>query len=293
MKILFIGAVSFSAQTLRELVLMRAEVVGVCTLKESTFNSDHRDLTPIAEEFGIPVRYTPNINSTENLAWISDLNPDVIFCFGWSKLLHSRLLALPRIGVVGFHPTALPANRGRHPLIWALVLGLKETASSFFFMDEGVDSGDIISQESINIYPSDDATSLYRRVTDVATKQLRDFVPRLAAGRVKRTAQDHRLSNVWRKRGIEDGQIDWRMTNENIHNLVRGLTLPYVGAHFEYAQQSIKVWKTKIEQNVPNNLESGKVLAVQGDCLLVKAGVGAIWLLEYEPIFQFKLGDYL
>jgi methionyl-tRNA formyltransferase len=293
MRILFIGAVAFSAQALRELIAMRANIVGVCTLKESKFNADHHDLTPIAEQAGIPVYYTPYLNSEENITWIRALKPDVIFCFGWSRLLHAPLLKLPPLGVIGFHPAALPANRGRHPLIWALVLGLKETASSFFFMDQGADSGDLLSQVSIPIAPNDDASSLYRRVTDIATHQLRIFVPRLAAGEVQRTPQNHRLSNTWRKRGVGDGRIDWRMAAESIHNLVRGLTRPYVGAHFDYVDQQIKVWKTELEPNVRVNLEPGKVLAVDDSSVLIKAGFGAIRLLEYAPAIQLKPGDYL
>jgi len=293
MRILFIGSIAFSAQALRELIAMRANVVGVCTLEESEFNSDHEDLTPIAEQAEIPVRYTPKINSVESLAWIFDLQPDIIFCFGWSRLIHSPLLQIPPLGVIGFHPAALPANRGRSPLIWALVLGLKETASSFFFMDECADSGDLISQVSRPIDPIDDASSLHRRVTDIAMEQLREFVPRLAAGEIQRIAQDHRLTNVWRKRGIEDGVIDWRMAAENIHNLVRGLTRPYVGAHFDYAEQQIKVWKTAIKQDVCVNLEPGKVLAVDDRSILIKAGSGAIRLLDYAPKIRLQPGDYL
>ena len=83
------------------------------------------------------------------------------------------------MGIVGYHPAALPSNRGRHPLIWALVLGLTETASTFFFMDEGADSGDILDQRPVSILPSDDAKSLYERISQVAISQIRDFVPRL------------------------------------------------------------------------------------------------------------------
>ena len=68
------------------------------------------------------------------------------------------------MGVIGYHPAALPKNRGRHPLIWALVLGLKKTASSFFIMDERADSGDVISQEEIIINDDDDASSLYAKM---------------------------------------------------------------------------------------------------------------------------------
>lgn len=293
MRILFIGAVTFSAEALRELITMRVKVVGVCTLRESEFNSDHEDLTPIAEHAGIPVRHTPKVNSAENIAWIRDLKPDVIFCFGWSQLIQSPLLELPPLGVIGFHPAELPENRGRHPLIWALVLGLKKTASSFFFMDEGADSGDLLSQVTVSIDPADDASSLYRRVTDIAIEQLHEFVPRLIAGETQRIPQDHQLANVWRKRNVKDGIIDWRMKAEDIHNLVRGLTRPYVGAHFECANQQIKVWKTAIELDAPMNLEAGKVLGVDDGFILIKAGSGAIKLLDYAPKIQLKPGDYL
>lgn len=293
MRIIFIGSVALSARALLALIAMRANVIGVCTLKESKFNSDHQNLAPIADKAGIPVRYTPKVNSSKNIAWIRSLKPDVIFCFGWSQMLSSPLISLPPLGVIGFHPAALPANRGRHPIIWALVLGLKETASSFFFMDETADSGDLLSQVILPIHPTDDAESLYLRITDVAVEQLHEFVPRLASGEIKRIPQNHQLANVWRKRGVPDGGIDWRMTAECIHNLVRGLTRPYVGAHFNYAEQQFKVWKTDIKYDVPENLEPGKVLAVDESSVLIKAGTGAIRLLEYTPNVQLKPGDYL
>ena len=83
------------------------------------------------------------------------------------------------MGIVGYYPAALPSNRGRHPLIWALVLCLTETASTLFFMDEGADSGDILDQRQVSILPSDDAKSLYQRITQVAISQIPGFVPRL------------------------------------------------------------------------------------------------------------------
>lgn len=293
MRILFIGAVAFSAHALRELIAMQAEIVGVCTHKESAFNADYVDLTSIANDSGIPILYAQNSDNPESLEWIRERKPDVIFCFGWSRLIKAPLLGLPPMGVVGFHPAALPANRGRHPLIWALVLGLRETASTFFLMDEGADSGDLLSQTTVPIYESDDAANLYERVTEIALSQLREFVPRLAAGEIQRIPQDHRLANVWRKRCAVDGRIDWRMAAESIHNLVRGLARPYVGAHFDYEKQPIKVWKTVMEADAPANLEPGKILSVDVDGIVVKAGIGAIRLLEYEPRLHLKTGEYL
>lgn len=293
MRILFIGAVAFSAHALRELLAMHAEIVGVCTLTQSAFNADHVDLTPIAEQAGVPVRNTPDLNIPEVLDWIRERQPDVIFCFGWSRLIRNHLLSLPPLGVIGFHPAALPANRGRHPLIWALVLGLPETASTFFFMDEGADSGDILSQVSVSIAPEDDAGRLYQRITEVAMKQIRDFVPRLAEGNFLRQPQDHHAANVWRKRSPADGRIDWRMAATSIHNLVRGLTRPYVGAHFDWAGKEIKVWRAEVEPDVPMNIEPGKILAVDARGVLIKAGVDAVRLLETEGEFCLEVGAYL
>ncbi len=113
---------------------------------------------------------------------IADRRPDVVFCFGWSRLLRLPLLRVAPLGVVGFHPADLPANRGRHPLIWALALGLRQTAATFFFMDESADSGDILIQRRFPIESTDDAGTLYEKMTRCALEQINEFVPRLAAG---------------------------------------------------------------------------------------------------------------
>jgi methionyl-tRNA formyltransferase len=130
MRVIFIGAVQFSKYALERLLATNAQIVGVCTLQNSKFNADHEDLSSVCNTYGIPWRYTEDINSAESISWISGKAPDVIFCFGWSRLLKQDLLRLAPLGIVGFHPAALPANRGRHPLIWALVLGLKKTATT-------------------------------------------------------------------------------------------------------------------------------------------------------------------
>ena len=132
MRIVFIGTVKLSADLLEELLRFRNNVVGICTKSQSTFNSDYQDLAAIASEHKIPCLYTTDINSSGSINWIKNLEPDLIFCIGWSQIIHKELLSVSRIGVIGFHPAELPRNRGRHPIVWSLVLGLKRTASTFF-----------------------------------------------------------------------------------------------------------------------------------------------------------------
>jgi methionyl-tRNA formyltransferase len=293
MRIVFIGTVQFSLRALEHLLALSPEIVGVCTLPESQFNADHVDLSVISEAHGLPWIYAEDINSAKTLQWIRDRKPEVIFCFGWSRLLKQELLDIPPYGVVGYHPAALPANRGRHPIIWALVLGLQKTASTFFFMDAGADSGDILSQNEILIDDEDDARSLYEKVTQTALKQMEEFVPRLVDGTFKCMNQDASLENTWRKRDKADGKIDWRMTAHAIHNLVRGLSKPYVGAHFNVNDQEIKVWKAAVVSDVRKNIEPGKVLSRSSSGFVVKCGEDAICLVVTYPHFDPIIGTYL
>lgn len=293
MRILFIGSVDFSHSALQLLIKLNANIVGVCTLKEPLISSDHSDLGELSEANDIPCHYPKNINSKETVNWIESKTPDVIFCFGWSRLLEPELLHLTSLGVIGYHPTALPMNRGRHPIIWSLVLGLKEIGSSFFFMDEGADTGDILSQVEISIYDSDDAATLYSRVTNTALSQIKDFLPLLINKSFKRTPQNHSQGNNWRKRVKPDGEIDWRMSAGSICNLVRALSKPYIGAHCLIDGQELKVWKAAVYVGASVNIEPGKVFMILDEKPVIKCGDEAIHLLLVEPKIVLKEGGYL
>jgi methionyl-tRNA formyltransferase len=293
MKIVFIGTVEFSRKSLEKLIEIKAEIVGVCTKEQSNFNSDFADLVPTCKEKKIPYKFVDDINSKENIEWIKSLKPDVIFCFGWSSLIKKELLTIAPLGVIGFHPAKLPQNRGRHPLIWALALGLKESASTFFFMKEGADDGDILSQEDFSILEEDDAQSLYTKVINIALIQIEDFLPKLENKTYKRISQNHQDSNVWRKRGKRDGQIDFRMSSRAIFNLIRALTKPYKGAHFIYNGNDIIVYKSEIIDNNQHNIESGKVIESCKEYIIVKTYDGAIKLINNGFIKIPKVGEYL
>ena len=293
MRIVFIGTVEFSKKALQKLIELKADIAGVCTKEKSSFNNDYANLTEVCKENRIPYRYVKDINSKENIEWIKKLNPDVIFCFGWSSLIKKELLLLPEMGVVGYHPAALPQNRGRHPLIWALALGLKKSASTFFFMKEGADNGDILSQKEFEILYEDDAQSLYHKVVNIALMQIEEFLPELERNTFKRNAQDESRANYWRKRDKEDGKIDFRMSSRAIYNLVRALTKPYAGAHIVYKNEDIKIWKVKEEPFFLENIEPGRVLEVKENTVLVKCYDNAVRILKHDFKEMPKEGEYL
>ena len=293
MRAVFIGTVEFSLRSLEKLIGLNVNLVGVITQESSSFNSDFVDLKPLCISNGIPCLYVDDINSLDSIKWIKDLNPDVIFCFGWSSLIKKEILNIAPMGVVGYHPAKLPMNRGRHPLIWALALGLEESASTFFFMDEGADTGDILSQVDFEISYQDDARSIYDKVNDIALCQIEDFIPRLKQGKYSKVKQDGLRSNSWRKRNEIDGLIDFRMNSRAIYNLTRALTKPYVGAHIKYRGKNISIWKVKEVNVVKENIEPGMILKTNDKTFVVKSYNGAIEVVEHNFKILPKVGEYL
>lgn len=295
MKILLIGTVKLSYNVLKTLIKMDVSVVGVVTKKKSNFNSDFHDLTPYALKHNIPVCHFKLSNKPQYISFIKDLSPDLIYCFGWSHILPEEVISIPKIATIGFHPATLPSNKGRHPIVWALFLGLKETSSTFFIINSGIDTGNIISQKRITINIDDNADSLYNKIISIAIKQVKRFTSDFIQGnKIIEIEQDVNDGNIWRKRGINDGSIDFRMNSFAIYNLVRALTHPYVGAHINFENKEIKIWEVEINKDkLPDNVEPGKILSVNENRILVKTYDSSIFLVDHGFDELPKVGNYL
>jgi methionyl-tRNA formyltransferase len=293
MRTVFFGHARYSVPLLRRLYQHPdVALAGIVTRRASRQNHDFQGLASLAAELGVPCLEVDALPASEWPDWLTALRPDAGFVIGWSTILTRATLDVFPAGVIGYHPSALPRNRGHHPIIWPIVLGLGQTASTLFMLDEGVDSGDIVSQVPVAITPDDDAGTLYERLTTVVGEQLVEVTRDLARGRLRRVPQDPRLATTWRKRGPADGRIDWRMSAAGIHNLIRALTRPYVGAHFDVAGQEVKVWRSRLGTNADEwcDREPGRVLAVEGGTLVVKCGDGPLQLTEHELMTPLRVG---
>jgi methionyl-tRNA formyltransferase len=288
MRIALIGSVLFTEACLRHFIARGRQPACVVGRAQAGTNADYRDLKPLCRTHSIPYLATENANDPETLAFIGNARPDIGFCLGWSQLLRPEIFGIPRFGTIGFHPSLLPANRGRHPIIWALALGLTETGASFFIMDAGADTGDIVSQRRCPIDPVDDASTLYARITQLACEQLDEIMSDLETGNLKRTPQDPRKGNVWRQRTQTDGVIDWRMPMQAICNLVRALTSPYPGAQARGPAGLFRVWRAVDGGKASDNLEPGRVLSLDEGQPIVKCVDGAVRLVKHDggPVIQ-------
>lgn len=296
LRVVLIGCVASSEAALRTLLALepeRVQLVGLLTRSASTLNSDFVDLMPLVQARELPILLADRVDQAEQARWLAACRPDLVFVVGWSQLLRQEMLAVAPRGTIGFHPAALPANRGRHPLVWALALGLAESASSFFLMGEGADDGPLLSQYPFAIDREDTAQTLYAKLLKLVPRQITDIVEGIQAGTIRPVPQDESRANYWRKRGEADGRIDWRMPADGIYNLVRALTRPYPGAEIVVHGIPVKVWRCTVEPLAPLNAEPGKVLAVEGRSIVVKTGDRAVRLLEHELSDLPLAGEYL
>jgi methionyl-tRNA formyltransferase len=288
MRILFIGAVDFSRHCLEEVLKCGEQVVSVLTLTErdATRHSDYADLSGLVSAHGIPLHHIRDVNEVSTLGIVQQAQPDVIFVFGWSQLISKRVLEIPPLGCIGTHPALLPRNRGRHPLIWTLVEGLTEGGLTFFFLDEGADSGDILWQKSFPVSIDDDASSLYQKMKTLAVEGIREFLPHLQRGTAQRIRQDHSKATYWRKRTEEDGEIQWSAPTVSIYNLIRALTRPYVGAHTFMDGQRVTVWRSKILPTPPGadrfSNSPGAIVSQNEARLEVRTGDGVLTVVDYS-----------
>ena len=296
LRVLFIGSSISSKILLKKSIDLKLNLVGVCTKRKSN-NLDFCNLKQEFKDLKIPFKYVNNINSTENYKWIKNKKPDLIFCFGWSSILKYKIIKLAKKFVLGFHPTELPKNKGRHPIIWSLALGLKKTASSFFVIkNESPDSGNIISQKKILIKNTDNAEFLYKRIMKVAQNQLEEIVYKIK-NKKKINLIKNFHSNFWRKREYADGKIDWRMSASNIHNLVRALSKPYMYAHFNLNNKEIKIIKSKVlklkDNSINENFEPGKILVKKKLFFDIKCGSGILRIFKTNLPVNLKMVNYL
>ena len=289
MKIVVAGAVTSTRLTLEALIrhsanVADAEIVGVLQMsaERSHTVTGFEPLDGIAEAAGIPCATFLNINDEGIVEQTRQWQPDLMFVVGLSQLVRDELMSTPKMGCVGFHPTFLPAGRGRAPLAW-LTLDNGPGAASFFLIDEGMDSGPIFEQEPFEITPSDYASDVSAKMETAIVKALDRWLPRLLSGEWDPKPQDEFLATYNCKRGPDDGLIDWQRPATEIHALIRAASKPHPGAYCWHKDRKLIVWRAELEARLPWRGVPGRVLQVDSQRgALIQTGDGLLWLTSLQ-----------
>ena len=281
MKIAFIGGVEFSHELLSATLSNGWDVSIVFSYEDSKekYYSDMASFSNLTKKYGIKHVQVDNINDSENVKLLKEINPDLILVMGWSQLLAKEIIKIPKLGVIGSHPTELPKYRGRAPIPWTIIKNLKESALTFFYIDEGVDDGDILDQRKFDISEKDDVTSIYYKMTKLGKEMLLDNLLILKDGKeIRKKQNQNEFIENWPKRTMEDGKINWNDSAEEIHNLVRATTHPYPGAFTKFKNQKLIIWKSEFLNNT--NSDPGMIKEVNNDNIIVGTGKGILKILK-------------
>lgn len=203
-------------------------------------------LDQFCRQHDITLLKSPHVNDAEVVEAITQAQIDWLFIIGWSQIAGPAVLAAPRLGALGIHPTLLPEGRGRAAIPWAILKGLQKTGVTLFKMDEGVDTGPIALQIEIPIDSATDATALYTEVDLAHVKIIREVIPRIMSGELTLRAQNDEEATVWPGRKPADGEIDLTGSVHDAERLVRAVTRPYPGAYFHNDTSKIVVWSARV-----------------------------------------------
>lgn len=278
-RIVFVGAVHEARPVLNALLQAAdADVAGVVTTTErgGASLSGAVDIASQAEQAGVPVVRADDINDPQIVARISAFDPDLLVVAGWPRLLHERVLAVPRRGCVGFHASLLPMHRGRAPVNWSILRGEKVTGNTMMLLDPGTDTGNIVDQEQVEIGPNDTCSSVYDKVAMVGAQMLIRHLPGLLSGMAPKTPQDPSAGDVMPKRTPAMGVLDWDRSAQEVHDWVRALTTPYPGAFTSACGQQMWVWATTEPRDEWLAEAPGTVLSVRDKGVRVSTKGGSI-----------------
>jgi methionyl-tRNA formyltransferase len=246
----FVTCVQLGLSVIEEIYDVGGTLDFVLTLKDSQARtkSGRVYLDAFCRERRIELVKVANINDDEAMRFLEARRPDWLFIIGWSQIARPPVLAVPRRGALGMHPTLLPTGRGRAAVPWAILKDLRETGVTLFQLDEGVDSGPVFMQERIPLASDETATRLYARVSDAHRTLIRRAWPDLTAGRLTGVPQDETRATYWPKRTPADGELLSSMTTVEMDRLVRATTRPYPGAFWRETRHVVRVWAGRIPE---------------------------------------------
>ena len=285
MRIAFIGTGEIGVPTLRALLNSEHEVIAVVTQPDKPVGRDQRiEPPPIktgligrARPQGAPIFQPARIKDPQAIEQIRSRTPDAIVVVAYGQILPHDVLEIPRLACLNVHASLLPRWRGAAPLQAAIAAGDFETGITVMYMDEGLDTGDILLQRNVEILPNDTGGSLHDRLAQIAPEALLESLRLIAAGSAPRIRQDNARATYAPKLKREHGQIDWSESAAAIERKIRAYN-PWPGAFMKVGDQNLKIFSASV---VDLTGQPGEILRSDKD-LIVAAGKGALCLAEVQ-----------
>lgn len=298
MRLVYAGSGDIGLPTLRALLEdARHEVAGVITQPDRPVGR-HQELRPsaikrLALAAGVPVQQPERIRRPEAVEALRAFAPDVLVVFAYGQILPAAVLAIPRVAPLNLHASLLPAHRGAAPIQAAVLAGDRLGGMTVMYMDEGLDTGDILLTRPLPLRRRETGGSLHDRLAAAAPEALFAALDLLAAGAAPRAPQDAALATHSPKLTRESGRIDWRRPHFQIDRCVRAMN-PWPGASTLLPDgRALKIFSALPVRRCAG--EPGEILRVSARGLLVACGGGGLLLREVQAEGKRRLpaADFL
>ena len=306
MKIVFMGTPDFAATSLEALIEANYNIEAVVTNPDRPKGRGMKMLyTPVKEvaiSKNIPIFQPEKVRNNEDfINKIKEINPDVICVVAYGKILPKEILDIPKYGCINVHASLLPKYRGAAPIQWAILNGDKETGITTMYMDVGMDTGDMILTEKVQIGENETTGELWDRLAKIGGKLLVETLKQIENGTAPRIPQGNNFTMA-PMLDKEMSKIDWEnKTAEEIKNLVRGLN-PIMGAYTLLNGKKIKFWKVEVANNIGYDEDNIKIfrngtviISDPRDGIYIKTKKGILRVLEIqgENAKKMSIQDFL
>lgn len=298
MNIVFMGTPDFSVPSLEELHNKGHNISLVITQEDKRRGRGKKvQFTPVkqkAVELDLDVYQPSDVNSDESIERIKNADPDVIVVIAYGQILSEEILNYPKYGCLNLHASLLPKYRGAAPINRVVIDGEKVSGNTIMKMDVGLDTGDMVSKDEVEI--SDDMTAgelhdiLMERGSELLIRTLEDIE---RAGKTEGEPQDDSQSSYAHMMDKSLGKIDWNKSANEINNLIRG-TQPWPGSFFDYDGKTVKVRKARVENKEVND-EPGMIVEITDNGIEIATGSGIIILeeIQFEGKRWMTVEEYL
>ena len=231
-RIVYLGAERVGLACLQGLVDAGKNVAGVFTAHDDLKDTiaDWVSFEEYAQKTGLPLFKVKSCRRPEVARQVAELRPDIICVISWSMIIPPTILELASKGTVAIHYSLLPQRRGGAPLSWALIDGLSSSGITLYYMDEGIDTGDVIAQSSFKITETDTVKDLLDKLLELAPNLLVQNIDAVLDGTAPRVEQEESKSSQTPRRRPEESRIDWSKSDLELYNFIRALSPPYPSA---------------------------------------------------------------
>lgn len=288
MRVVFMGTPDFSVGTLEALYEAGHEIVGVVSQPDKPKGrGKNLQPTPVKEaalKLGLPVYQPKRVREPEFVQVLKDLNPEVIVVVAFGQLIPKEILELTPYGCINVHASLLPKYRGAAPIQWAVIDGEEESGVTIMRMDEGLDTGDMISKAVVPLDAEETGGSLFDKLSQTGAKLLVETLPSLEDGTAVFEKQPEESPTAYAgmiKKSM--GNLDFSRPAAELERLIRGLN-PWPSAYTRLDGKTLKIWKAQVreEEQGQETLEPGTVWITEQQELLVKTGKGMLKITELQ-----------